>query len=196
MSGISARQGLHGRGTASRPAGRAMRPASATIEDGECPALLMDEGADGELLVCVPGAPVPGAVYIVTSDQVVLRDVSLPPFLQAISSWGLGLEAAVQKPRPPTMRRPPTLRAPAGDALGARGRDRPTNGSARIAADNHQARPSLTGRDCPPTTRGLRGPPRRAMRRFAQPLHVTSLAGRCIGPGGIQLRPECLRSRQ
>ena len=78
--------------------GRAMRPALATIEEGQCPALVMDEFADGRLLVFVPGSPAPmsGAIYIFAPDKVVLLDVPLMPFLQAISSWGLGLREMLE----------------------------------------------------------------------------------------------------
>ena len=73
--------------------GRTMRPALAAIEEGHCPAFVMDELADGRLLVFVPGSPAPmaGALYIFTPDKVQLLDVPLMPFVQAISSWGLGM---------------------------------------------------------------------------------------------------------
>jgi len=73
---------------------RTMRPALATIEDGQCPALVMDEFADGRLLVFVPATPAPmsGAIYIFTRDTVTLLDVPL----FAISSWGLGLRQMVE----------------------------------------------------------------------------------------------------
>ena len=79
--------------------GRAMRPALAAIEEGQCPALVMDEFADGRLLVFVPGSPAPmsGAVYIFAPDKVVLLDVPLLPFLKAISAWGLGLREIVER---------------------------------------------------------------------------------------------------
>jgi uncharacterized membrane protein len=78
--------------------GRAMRPALAAIEEGLCPALVMDEFADGRLVVFVPGAPAPmsGAIYVFTPDKVTLLDVPLLPFLKAISSWGLGLREMVE----------------------------------------------------------------------------------------------------
>jgi len=87
--------------------GKAMRPALAAIEEGQCPALVMDEFADGRLLVFVPGSPAPmsGAIYIFTPDKVTLLDVPLLPFMKAISSWGLGLremiEARAADPRMP-----------------------------------------------------------------------------------------------
>lgn len=85
--------------------GHAMRPALAAIEEGQCPALVMDEFADGRLLVFVPGSPAPmsGAIYIFTPDKVTLLDVPLLPFMKAISSWGLGLKEIVEgaPPAPP-----------------------------------------------------------------------------------------------
>ena len=77
--------------------GRAIRPALAAIEEGQCPALVMDEFPDGRLLVFVPGSPAPmsGALYIFTADRVQMLDVPLLPFLKAISSWGLGLKELV-----------------------------------------------------------------------------------------------------
>jgi hypothetical protein len=72
---------------------RPMRPALAAIEDGLCPALVMDEFADGRLLVFVPSSPAPmsGTIYIFTPDRVTVLDVPLLPFMKALSSWGLGL---------------------------------------------------------------------------------------------------------
>src|SRR5262245_29434474 len=66
-----------------------MRPALAAIEEGQCPALVMDEFADGRLLVFVPGSPAPmsGALYIFTPDKVTYLDVPLLPFMKAVSSW-------------------------------------------------------------------------------------------------------------
>lgn len=73
--------------------GRRIRTALASIEEGHCPALVMDELADGRLLVFVPGSPAPmsGAIYIFTPDRITYLDVPLLPFLKSISSWGLGL---------------------------------------------------------------------------------------------------------
>lgn len=78
--------------------GQAMRPALAAIEEGQCPALVMDEFADGRLVVFVPGSPAPmsGAIYIFTPDKVTLLDVPLLPFMKSISSWGLGLKEIVE----------------------------------------------------------------------------------------------------
>lgn len=77
---------------------RAVRPALAAIEEGQCPVLVMDEFVDGRLLVFVPGSPAPmsGAIYIFAPDKVVLLDVPLLPFLRAISSWGLGLREMIE----------------------------------------------------------------------------------------------------
>ena len=77
---------------------RTLRPALAAIEEGLCPALVMDEFADGRLVVFVPGAPAPmsGAIYIFTPDKITLLDVPLLPFLKSISSWGLGLKGLIE----------------------------------------------------------------------------------------------------
>ncbi|WP_431282545.1 hypothetical protein ACQW02_24560 [Humitalea sp. 24SJ18S-53] len=79
--------------------GNAMRPALAAIEEGLCPALVMDEFADGRLMVFVPGSPAPmsGALYIFTPDKVTFLDVPLLPFMKGISSWGLGLREMVER---------------------------------------------------------------------------------------------------
>ncbi|HWT08677.1 MAG TPA: hypothetical protein VN329_05900 [Roseomonas sp.] len=79
--------------------GRTMRPALAAIEEGQCPALVMDEFADGRLVVFVPGSPAPmsGAIYIFTPDKVTLLDVPLLPFLKSVASWGLGLKEIVER---------------------------------------------------------------------------------------------------
>ena len=78
--------------------GKALRPALAHIEEGLCPALVMDEFADGRLIVFVPGSPAPmsGAIYIFTPDKVQVLDVPLLPFLRSISSWGLGLREMIE----------------------------------------------------------------------------------------------------
>jgi uncharacterized membrane protein len=79
---------IPGAGSGHRP-----RPALARIEEGLCPALVMDRWADGRVVVFVPGTPAPmsGALYVFTADRVVELDVPLLPFLKAVSSWGLGL---------------------------------------------------------------------------------------------------------
>lgn len=92
--------------------GRKIHPALVAIEDGQCPAFVMDEFADGRLLVFVPGSPAPmaGALYIFSADRVTLLDVPLMPFMQALSAWGLGLremleaEEAVRPARGPAQR--------------------------------------------------------------------------------------------
>jgi len=84
--------------------GRALRPALAAFDDAACPALVMDEFADGRILLLVPGSPtaMSGSLYIMTSDRVTLLDVPLMPFLKAISSWGLGLpELVASVPKSP-----------------------------------------------------------------------------------------------
>lgn len=82
----------------SQDGGRVLRPALAAIEEGHCPALVMDELADGRLLVFVPGSPAPmsGALYLFTPDRVIPLDVPLLPFLRAIASWGLGLREMLE----------------------------------------------------------------------------------------------------
>lgn len=87
-----------GQGPLVEHGGRAMRPALAAMEEGQCPALVMDEFADKRLLVFVPGSPAPmsGAIYIFPPDKVTLLDVPLLPFMKAISSWGLGLRDMVE----------------------------------------------------------------------------------------------------
>jgi len=86
---------------------RPMRPALVSIEDGLCPALVMDEFADGQLLIFVPSSPAPmsGAIYIFTPDRVTLLDVPLLPFMKALSSWGLGLREMVESASVATTRR-------------------------------------------------------------------------------------------
>lgn len=81
---------------------RPMRPALVTIEDGQCPALVMDELADGRLLIFLPSSPAPmsGTIYIFTADRVTLLDVPLLPFMKALSSWGLGLREMIEATGP------------------------------------------------------------------------------------------------
>ncbi len=77
---------------------QSIRPALATIEEGQCPALVMDEFADGRLVVFVPGSPAPmaGALYIFTPDKVQILDVPLLSFVHTISAWGLGLRELLE----------------------------------------------------------------------------------------------------
>jgi uncharacterized membrane protein len=78
-------------------AGHQPQPALARIEEGLCPALIMDRCADGRLAVFVPATPSPmsGALYVFAADRVLELDVPLLPFLKAISSWGLGLRELI-----------------------------------------------------------------------------------------------------
>ena len=78
--------------------GRALRPALAEIEEGQCPALVMDELADGRLVVFVPGSPAPmsGALYVFAPEKITYLDVPLLGFLKVISSWGLGLREIIE----------------------------------------------------------------------------------------------------
>lgn len=91
-----------GEGLLAAHEGRTMRPALARIEEGECPALVMDEFVDGRLLVFVPGSPatMSGDIYIFTPDRVTYLEVPLLSFLKAISSWGLGLREIVERAAP------------------------------------------------------------------------------------------------
>ncbi len=77
---------------------QSIRPALATIEEGQCPALVMDEFADGRFLVFVPASPAPmtGALYIFTADKVEILDVPLLSFVHTISSWGLGMRELIE----------------------------------------------------------------------------------------------------
>jgi uncharacterized membrane protein len=79
--------------------GGRIRPALAAMEEGHCPALVMEEFADGSLLVFVPGTPAPmsGALYIFGAEKVIFLDVPLMPFLQTISSWGLGMRDLLER---------------------------------------------------------------------------------------------------
>jgi hypothetical protein len=87
-----------GDGPLAEHGGRALRPALAAIEGGQCPALVMDELADGRLVVFVPASPAPmsGAVYVFAPDKVTYLNVPLLPFLKVISSWGLGLSEIIE----------------------------------------------------------------------------------------------------
>lgn len=75
-----------------------MRPAIVSLDDAQCPALVMDELPDGRLIIFLPGSPssMSGALQIMTADRVELLDVPLLPFLKAISSWGLGLAELIE----------------------------------------------------------------------------------------------------
>ena len=99
LPGYRVVRAFSGEGPFAEVESRPMRPALALIEDGQCPALVMDEFADGRLVVFVPGAPAPmsGALYIFTPDRVTYLDVPLLTFMKAVSSWGLGLRDLVEQ---------------------------------------------------------------------------------------------------
>lgn len=79
-----------------------MRPAIVSLDDAQCPALVMDELPDGRLIVFLPGSPtaMSGALQIMAADRVTLLDVPLLPYLKAISSWGLGLATLMESATP------------------------------------------------------------------------------------------------
>lgn len=87
-----------GEGPMAEGGAQAPKPALAAIEEGLCPALIMEALPDGRLVVFVPGAPaaMSGALYVFTPDRVTPLDVPLLPFLKAIASWGLGLGALMR----------------------------------------------------------------------------------------------------
>jgi uncharacterized membrane protein len=89
-----------GSGLEAGAGGAAMRPhpALARIEDGLCPAFILDRFADGRLVVFVPGTPavMAGSLYVFTPDRVVPLDVALMPFELAVASWGLGLRELLE----------------------------------------------------------------------------------------------------
>jgi uncharacterized membrane protein len=103
MPGYRLIKAFSGDGPRSQGGARAMRPALAAFDDGQCPALVMDELADGRLLVFVPGSPAPmsGTLYVFAAERVRFLDVPLLPFLKAISSWGLGLREIIEAAAPP-----------------------------------------------------------------------------------------------
>ncbi len=86
-----------GNGPLVEDGGRAMRPALAAVEEGHCPALVMDELHDGRLVVFMPDSPtsMSGSIHILSPDKIVLLDVPLMPFMKAISSWGLGFRELI-----------------------------------------------------------------------------------------------------
>jgi uncharacterized membrane protein len=98
IPGYRLAKALTGDGPLAENGGSALRPALALIEDGQCPALVMDELADGRLVVFVPSTPAPmsGAVYIFNPDKISYLDVPLLAFMKVISSWGLGLREIIE----------------------------------------------------------------------------------------------------
>jgi uncharacterized membrane protein len=106
IPGYRLAKALTGDGPLTEHGGRAMRPALAAIEDGQCPALVMEEFADGRLVVFVPATPAPmsGALYVFTPDKVMYLDVPLLSFMKAISSWGFGLREIIEAQKGTDMR--------------------------------------------------------------------------------------------
>ena len=98
IPGYRLAKALTGDGPLAEHGGRALRPALASIEEGQCPALVMDELADGRLVVFVPATPAPmsGALYVFTPDKVMYLDVPLLSFMKAVSSWGFGLREIIE----------------------------------------------------------------------------------------------------
>jgi uncharacterized membrane protein len=106
-----------GDGLLAEQGSRKPRPALAAIEEGQCPALVMEELADGRLVVFVPGTPAPmsGALYVFAPDKVTYLDVPLLPFLKVVSSWGLGLREVIEAQKGTDTRQLRTDRAMRGD---------------------------------------------------------------------------------
>ena len=102
IPGYRLAKAFSGDGPLSEGGQRALKPALAAIEEGWCPALVMEAFADGRLLVFVPGAPAPmsGALYVFAPERIRYLDVPLLPFLKAISSWGLGLREMIEAQEP------------------------------------------------------------------------------------------------
>ena len=68
------------------------KPALVEIEDGLCPAFVIEELDDGQFTVFVPSVPTPmaGAVYVFARERVHLLDVSFTHTIQVIGKWGSG----------------------------------------------------------------------------------------------------------
>jgi uncharacterized membrane protein len=98
IPGYRLAKALTGNGLLAEQGSRGIRPAFAAIEEGQCPALVMEEFADGRLVVFVPSTPAPmsGALYVFTPDKVTYLDVPLLQFMKVISSWGLGLRDIIE----------------------------------------------------------------------------------------------------
>lgn len=62
------------------------------LEDGLCPALVVEHHPDGRVTVFVPSSPTPlaGAIYILPPQRVHLVDVSLMTMMKCVSKWGAG----------------------------------------------------------------------------------------------------------
>jgi len=119
IPGYRVAKAFTGDGPLAEHGGRALRPALAAIEEGQCPALVMDELADGRLIVFVPASPAPmsGAVYVFAPDKVTYLNVPLLPFLKVISSWGLGLREIIEAQAPPQKDMQADRKRPAPAAL-------------------------------------------------------------------------------
>jgi uncharacterized membrane protein len=98
VPGYRLAKALTGDGLLAESGGRGLRPALAAIEEGQCPALVMEELTDGRLVVFVPGTPaaMSGALYLFAPDKVTYLDVPLLTFMKVISSWGLGLREIME----------------------------------------------------------------------------------------------------
>src|ERR1700733_5445029 len=98
IPGYRLAKALTGDGLLGEHGSRGPRPALAAIEEGQCPALVMEELADGRLVVFVPGTPAPmsGALYVFAPDKVTYLDVPLLSFMKVVSSWGLGLREIIE----------------------------------------------------------------------------------------------------
>jgi len=99
VPGFRLARALAGEGLLAGEGAQAPKPALAAIEEGLCPALIMEALPDGRLVVFVPGTPAPmsGALYVFAADRVTPLDVPLLPFLKTIASWGLGLGALMEQ---------------------------------------------------------------------------------------------------
>jgi hypothetical protein len=77
-----------------------MRPALATIQDGQCPARVMDELAPNCLPILMPAssAPMSGVLAIFASDRVTLRDKRRCPASRRSLPGGLGFARPLRGP--------------------------------------------------------------------------------------------------
>lgn len=78
-----------------------IKAALAEIEDALVPAFVMEELADGRLVVFVPAVPRPieGALYILTRERVHLLDIGVGQVARCVSHWGVGSEELVKAMR-------------------------------------------------------------------------------------------------
>lgn len=73
------------------------------LEDGLCPALVVEQHDDGRrITVFVPSSPTPlaGAIYILPSQRVHLVDVPLTKMMKCVSRWGAGSGELLAAARP------------------------------------------------------------------------------------------------